>query len=53
MNKYENISENFIDENILNNSDNLMHLTNNLHLMKLNLLYSHLREINHLGLTYF
>ena len=54
-NKYENISENFTDENILINSDNciLMHLTNSLHSMKLNLLHSHSREINPLGLTYY
>ena len=52
MNKHENISENFIDGNFINNCI-FDALDKQFTLDELKLLCSHLKEINHLGLTYY
>ena len=46
MNKHENISDTFIEENIMNYSDNCIFdaLDKHLHLMKLKLLCSHSKK---------
>ena len=55
MNKHENISENIIDENIINNSDNCIFdaLDKPFTLDEIKNTVQSLKEINPLGLTYY